>query len=253
MKKVNSTSHAVEDQHAAKDGEQASGVEPRSPQGLTAAPVLTAEQHSFPRCPGETPRAYGAFMSYFQLGHARSLQAVADKLEESLLTVKRWSSSHNWADRIQAFNANLLQQQAADFTETHRNNAASWAERLNRFREQEWDVSQKLLSAAQCFLESFGDQDLQKMTLGEVSRALSISSIVGRTAIADAALPASVEPTVSPVQQQMLDALKRLSKPSPAQEGLVLASDPSSQRAPNDTETCTPSVALSGCVNPSRS
>jgi hypothetical protein len=46
-------------------------------------------------------------MTYFQLGHARSLAAVADKLGESPGTVKNWSSKHGWAERLQAYQARL--------------------------------------------------------------------------------------------------------------------------------------------------
>jgi|ERR1043166_188217 hypothetical protein len=67
---------------------------------------------TFPRASAESPRAYSAFMAYFQLGHARSLPTLAGKLDESLDTLKKWSSKFDWAERIQSFNAGLLQQQA---------------------------------------------------------------------------------------------------------------------------------------------
>jgi hypothetical protein len=167
-------------------------------------------QPSFLRFPGETPRAYSAFIAFFQLGHARSLQAVADKLGESLGTVKNWSSKFNWSERLKAFNSGLLQQQAQDQAARQLKQAADWANRLNRFREQEWDAAQKLLAAAQCFLETFGEEDLRKMTLAQVSRALKISSTLGRSALAGAELPESSDPLMSPLQQQLLHALKRL-------------------------------------------
>ena len=54
-------------------------------------PVAASEPvPAFPRVSGETPRAFSAFMAWFQLGHARSLAAVADKLGESPGTVKNW-------------------------------------------------------------------------------------------------------------------------------------------------------------------
>src|ERR1041385_1152576 len=83
---------------------------PPPPKGCTqhAAPAI------FMRLPGETPRAFSAFMTWFQLGHARSHQAVADKLGEGLPTVKNWASKYDWSDRLHAFNEGLLQQQAAE-------------------------------------------------------------------------------------------------------------------------------------------
>lgn len=188
---------------------QPSALSPPSPPSSLQLATFNL-QPSFQRFPGETPRAYSAFIAFFQLGHARSLQAVADKLGESLGTVKNWSSKFDWSERLQAFNSGLLQQQARDQTDLHLKQAADWAHRLNRFREQEWDAAQKLLAAAQCFLETFGEEDLRKMTLAQVSRALKISSTLGRSALAGAELPESSDPLMSPLQQQLLSAVKRL-------------------------------------------
>ena len=173
-------------------------------------PSTLNPQPLFPRSPGETPRAFGAFLAFFQLGQARSHQAVADKLGESLPTVKRWASRYNWSERLHAFYSGLLQAESHAQAALQRRHAAEWAGRLDRFREQEWDAAQKLIAAAQCFLESFGEEDLHKMNLAQVSRALKISSAIGRQALAGIPLPESSEPEVSPAQQQLLDAVKRI-------------------------------------------
>src|SRR4051812_25203202 len=154
----------------------------------------------FATLPGETPRAYGAFMAFFELGHTRTLSAVADKLEEEMPTIKKWSSKHNWRERIQAFNSGLLQQQAEAQSESMREQNARWSERVERLREQEWDAAQKLHAAACCFLESFGDEQLAKMTLVQVSRALSISSQMARSALSGAEVAKSTDPEMSPIQ-----------------------------------------------------
>ena len=167
-------------------------------------------QPLFPRSPGETPRAFGAFLAFFQLGQSRSHQAVADKLDESLPTVKRWASRYNWSERLHAFYSGLLQEESHAQAALQRRHTVEWAGRLNRFRDQEWDAAQKLIAAAQCFLESFGEEDLHKMTLAQVSRALKISSAVGRLSLAGVPAPESAEPEISPAQQQLLEAVKRL-------------------------------------------
>ncbi len=189
-------------------------------------PLPNAVGFSFSRCPGETPRAFGAFLVYFQMSRGRSLQGLADKIGEGLPTIKNWSSKYSWTERLDAFQSGLARQEVEQQTVAHRKNAAQWADRLNRFREQEWDASQKLLAAAQCFLENFGDEDLQKMTLAQVSRALRISSDIGRLSLAGAELPASSEPEISPLQQQMLDAVKRVYGEAAA--GTTSTSSPSS-------------------------
>jgi hypothetical protein len=165
---------------------------------------------AFPRRPGETPRAFGAFLAFFQLGQTRSLPAVADLLGENPGTVRNWSAKFDWSGRILAFNSGLLEAGARDQAALQLRQAADWNRRLHLCREQEWEASQKLISAAQCFLESFGDDDLRRMNLAQVSRALKISSAVARSAIAGAELPASPDSELSPVQQQLLAAVKHL-------------------------------------------
>ena len=189
------------------DGSQPGSNDSLQPPASSLSPF---PQPTFPRRPGETPRAFRAFTTFFQLGQARSHQAVADQLGEGLATVKNWASKYGWSERLLAFNSGLLQQEALDQAALQRQHAVEWAARLNCFREQEWEAAQKLITAVECFLESFGEEELHKMTLGQVSRALKISSAVGRQALAGVPVPESAEPEISPVQQQFLDAVKRI-------------------------------------------
>jgi len=146
-------------------------------------------------------------MAFFQFGQQRSLQAVADLLGESPGTVRNWSGKYRWNDRIQSFNAGLLQQQAKAELASRQEQAADWARRTAEQREQEWAAAQKLRSAAQCFLESFGDREVSNMTLAQVSRALAISSRLARLALSGATGPE--EPVLAPLQLELAAALKR--------------------------------------------
>jgi hypothetical protein len=170
------------------------------------SPALPA----FLRAPGETPRAFSAFMTWFQLGRARSHAALADKLGESLGTVKNWSSKYAWAERLHTYQAGLLQEQARQHAAIQLQQAADWTRRLADLREQEWEAAQKLNSVAQCYLETCGEDEVRQMTLAEVSRALKVSSSVARSAITGAELPASSETGMSPLQQQLLAGLTRV-------------------------------------------
>jgi len=182
----------------------------------------------FTRHTGETPRAFSAFSAFFQLGQTRSLQAVADRLGENPGTVRNWSAKFDWPGRLQAYSSGLLEAGARAQATLQLRQAADWNRRLDLFREQEWDAAQKLIVAAQCFLESFGDDDLRRMTLAQVSRALKISSAIARSAIAGAELPAAPD-LESPLQQQLLDAVKRLYGPDSS------ASSPGAAPEPNAT------------------
>jgi len=97
---------------------------------------------------------------------------VAEQLGEKHDTVKAWSSKYHWSERIHSFNSGPLQQQAEAEAAARRQQAADWSRRTSEFREREWAAAQQLLTAVQCFLESLGDREVEKMTLAQVSRAL---------------------------------------------------------------------------------
>jgi hypothetical protein len=132
---------------------------------------------------------------------------VAELLGERHDTVRAWASKYRWSERINSFNAGLLEQQAEAEATARRQQAADWSRRTNEYREQEWDAAQKLLAAAQCYLESFGDQAVEKMTLAQVSRALQISSSMARQALSGTHAPDA--PASTPIQDELLAALKK--------------------------------------------
>ena len=170
---------------------------------------------AFSRCPGETPRAFSAFITWFQLGHSRCLADVAAQLGEKHDTVKFWSSKYRWSDRINAFNSGLLQQQADLETAARCRQAADWSRRSDEYREQEWAVAQKLLLAAHCFLENLGDREVEKMSLAQVSRALEIYARLARHSLSNAS--ASDTPPLAPLQLELEAALKKaFGSPAPA-------------------------------------
>ena len=184
----------------------------------------TCNASCFSRSPGETPRAFSAFTAFFGLGHARSLQAVADQLDEKLDTVKKWSSRFRWSDRIHSFNSGLLHQQAQADAALAAQDAADWARRTKIYREREWEVAQKVLTAAECFLDTFGDQAVEKMTLAQVSRAIQISSRVARGALTGTAVPDG--PVLVPLQQELAAALKKAYSNPPPEVGTPPPSPP---------------------------
>jgi hypothetical protein len=185
------------------------------PSSVSQLPTINS-QPIFSPFPGETPRAFGAFLAFFDLGHDRSLPALADHLGEKLDALKRWSSRFRWNVRIQQFQSGLLQQHAESDAANHARQAADWARRATLYREQEWEAAQKLDSAVRCFLDSFGDRELEKMTLGQVSRALQISSRLARHALAGDS--SSETPALTPIQLEIAAALKKAyaEPPSPA-------------------------------------
>jgi len=184
--------------------------------GDVAASDDPSSPAAFPRLPGETPRALGAFLAWFNLGQARSLPAVAEQLGEKLDSVKKWSSQHRWADRLCRYQSGLLQQQVDAQVACHQGQSADWARRTHECRQQEWEAAQKLRAVAQCFLETVGESQVEKMTLAQASRALQVAARLARQALSNVALP---DPAVhAPIQLEIEAALKKAFG-SPAEPG----------------------------------
>lgn len=57
------------------------------------------------RQPGESVKAFGAFALYRDMGTDRSTRKVAQQLGKSVAMIQRWSSSHKWTDRVDAWDA----------------------------------------------------------------------------------------------------------------------------------------------------
>ena len=176
--------------------------------GIAPAPAAPAPAlPSFQRQPGETPRAFGAFVAFFELGHGRSLRAVASRLGENVLTLKKWSSKYRWRERLQEYQSGRLQARAAADAALPPSPAADWSRRSGECREQAWLAAQKLQAAALCFLETFGDREVEKMSLAHVSRALQIAAQLSRQAlpdapVADAAAPSALESALAAALQK---------------------------------------------------
>lgn len=55
------------------------------------------------RLPSDTDKSYEAFCIYRDMGASRSLEKVSKKLDKSVTLLGRWSSDHNWVDRVSAY------------------------------------------------------------------------------------------------------------------------------------------------------
>jgi hypothetical protein len=59
--------------------------------------------------PKETPRAFGAFSDYLQMGPGRSLTECAERFGYRVNSLNNWSSVHQWRDRAQAYDTAELE------------------------------------------------------------------------------------------------------------------------------------------------
>lgn len=60
---------------------------------------MAGDLRSWDRQPGETSKAYEAFVIYRDAGPARSVRFVSEQLSKSQTVIKRWSSGNNWVER----------------------------------------------------------------------------------------------------------------------------------------------------------
>lgn len=57
------------------------------------------------RQPGETSKAYEAFVIYRDMGANRTVRRTAQDLTKSEQLIKGWSSKHHWVRRVEAFDS----------------------------------------------------------------------------------------------------------------------------------------------------
>lgn len=55
------------------------------------------------RQPGETEKAYEAFLVYKNLGPGRSIKKVSDRLHKTYALIYRWNMRYGWKTRVEAF------------------------------------------------------------------------------------------------------------------------------------------------------
>jgi hypothetical protein len=221
---------AAQPLHVNKTPQSDPALQDQASSNSSSAPLFPDTCPAFPRLPAETPRAFSAFRAFFDLGHSRSLQSVADHLGEKLDTIKKWSSRFRWSDRIHSFNAGCLQHAAATEAARRSEESADWARRTARHREHEWETAQKLLAAIECFLDDFSDRDVERMTLAQVSRAFQVASSIARSTLSGSLAPE--QPTMAPIQIELTAALKKAYGQPPAEPS---GGRPSSGAATNES------------------
>lgn len=57
------------------------------------------------RQPGETARAFEAFVVYRDMGASRSLKKAGQNLNKAITTLAEWSSKYDWVKRVAAWDA----------------------------------------------------------------------------------------------------------------------------------------------------
>lgn len=86
-----------------------------------------AELDPWDRQPGETSKAYQAFVTYRDLGHDRTQLLVEKELGKSKALISRWAGAHDWVARAAAWDsipgkavAEAYADMARDIAEQHK-------------------------------------------------------------------------------------------------------------------------------------
>lgn len=99
--------------------------------------------------PGETRKAYAAFLAYRDMGRTRSHRKLAAATGYSHSAYSRWNTEHGWQDRVEAWDQHL---------DAERNAAA--VEQARTMHDEWMNLSLKMLNRAAEGLAKFADKEL---------------------------------------------------------------------------------------------
>lgn len=119
----------------------------------------------------ETPAAFSAFAAYRDMGPARSITKVARQLDKSRTLIGRWSRSHAWVLRAQAFDREQDRIFAAEQRQARKETARRHAK-----------LAQAFLGKAIARLQTL---DPRELTPGELLRYFATAADIERRAVGD--------------------------------------------------------------------
>ncbi|WP_019548615.1 hypothetical protein [Streptomyces sulphureus] len=111
--------------------------------------------------PGETPKKYGQFITYRDLGRARTLPRAAELLQRHPVTVRKASAEFRWLERAEAYDRHLDKLYEATWLEERRKAAEADARILGAAIGK---VAQRLPSL-----------NAQEMSAGDVIRLMDVA------------------------------------------------------------------------------
>lgn len=111
-----------------------------------------ADPYLWDRQPSESAPAYEAARMYFDMGAARSCDAVARQCSKHVSLMLRWSQRHRWTERAAAYDAMLRTREAGQREAAQAAEAETWARRRAEEAEQEWEFARALMEKARMML-----------------------------------------------------------------------------------------------------
>jgi hypothetical protein len=126
-------------------------------------------KHLWERLPGETKRAFGAYVMYRDEGISRSYKKVAQSLQISETMIGRWGKLWHWTARTADYDNYLA-------VETTREEVEARKEMAKRHAQVALTIQNKLVTR----LLTFKDAELAKMSLEQITKVFEIAAKMER-------------------------------------------------------------------------
>jgi len=138
----------------------------------------------------ESNKAFAAFKTYLELGPARSLATVAERVGKSKTMVERWSRRLDWPARVEAHAAHLADAERRAIEGLALDRAVEWHKVHEAVRVAEWQRHKKLIALADEMLARWEKNKAKCGTLEGIARVLELATKLGRLA---AGMPTEVK------------------------------------------------------------
>ena len=138
------------------------------------------EPKLFEQQPKETAKAFEAFSIYLNLGLARSLAAVARKLDKREGLIERWSRRHHWGERVNEHGKHIAALTRKAEVQVVNEFALERAKRDAAQEESEWQTRCELLALAREKIQQWRENPRKLGTLEGIARLLELASKLGR-------------------------------------------------------------------------
>ena len=161
------------------------------------------------RQPGEPAADYQLFAAWLRLPARRPLTKSAVALGCSLHRLRRLGVRHNWRTRAAAFDNHRADAASAALDQLLRDEKLDWQERAHRFRLQEWRLHKQMAKAARAAVREF-EKHPGRASLGELTRLIELTSLLGRRACGVPLDPAAAAPDQTSHRVEVEAALRKI-------------------------------------------
>lgn len=101
----------------------------------------------------EGTEAFDAFKTYLEAGPGRNVRGAAKRVGKARQTLERWASRWHWRERVAAWDAHVFNISREAEVRAELKVAEKWAARRMALREEQYQLSESLLTKVRAMLE----------------------------------------------------------------------------------------------------